>query len=103
MLNLRVMMLNRMVVGPRQIEVLDYINEYLLEHERGPTAREIESAFGWSEGANASQFHLKILLSTGLLTRIPGRHRDVTVTEAGIDALDNAKLADSIRRVDEGG
>ena len=88
-----------MIVRPRQLEVLEYINEYWLEHEQGPTAREIAAEFGWALGTE--QFHLAILLKTGMLTRIPGRWRGVTVTEAGVDALDNAKLAAAIRKEGE--
>ena len=83
-----------MIVRPRQLEVLEYINEYWLAHEQGPTGREISAKFGWAQGSE--QFHLKILRETGMLVRVPGRERDLRVTEEGTDALDNMLLARSI-------
>ena len=83
-----------MVVRPRQLGVLRYIYEYWLAHEQGPTGREIAAEFGWVQGSE--QFHLKVLRETGMLVRVPGRERDLRVTDRGTDARDKAALAKSI-------
>ena len=50
--------------------------------------------FGWTQ--SSEQFHLKILLDAGMLERVPGRQRDVHVTEFGKDTLEHADLSDTL-------
>ena len=83
-----------MIVRPRQLEVLEYINEYWLAHEQGPTGREISAKFGWAQGSE--QFHLAILRRAEYLRRTPGAHRDVRVTDSGYRVLETAAVAKSI-------
>ena len=78
------------MVRPRQIQVLRYISDYWDWHDQAPTGREIAAAFGWHQ--SSEQFHLDILLGAGMLTRIPGKHRGLTITEAGLGVLNQAEL-----------
>lgn len=62
---------------PRQIEVLAFVQEYRVRHQRPPTLRDIGVRFGISR--NAAKGHLEALEAKGLLTREAGRHRALAV------------------------
>ena len=78
---------------PRELECLHFIFDYWVAYEQGPVAREIREHLGVGP-----QWIVDTLLARGLLARIPGRHRTLVVTEAGVDALDRAALSEAVRK-----
>lgn len=54
----------------RQAQILDFIRRHISDTGRSPTLREISSAFGFSS-TNATECHLKFMISKGALTKDP--------------------------------
>ena len=71
----------------QQLDCLRFIDEYLVEHEQGPTLKEVKGFL-----QRDPQWTVDILLARGMLDRIPGRGRSLAVTEAGRDELDKSVL-----------
>jgi repressor LexA len=71
----------RLMVTPRQRDVLAFIATYTAENDSPPTYREIGNATRLT--VNAVACKLRALQNKGCLTRAAGRHRAITLTEEG--------------------
>ena len=64
--------------------VLETVVQYCEEARYGPTISEIADTVGVT-AKSTIQSHVNDLISDGLLTRIPRKHRSVRPTEKGVD------------------
>ena len=71
----------------KELKFMRYIDEYWVEHEQGPTNAESRKAMGVHPA-----WTLDILEARGMLERVPGSGRTVSVTDRGRDELDAAEL-----------
>jgi repressor LexA len=62
----------------RQRQVLEFIREYHAEHGYAPTAREIQTQFGFAS-VTAAVNHLAALERKKLIRRTPGVQRSIVV------------------------
>jgi len=69
----------RMVVTPRQLEILRFIRDYRLSHGCSPTMQEIATALGVNKVTVFE--HVGSLVEKGLLRRLPHKARSLILTE----------------------
>ena len=86
-----------MPLTPRQLEVLDFIVEFVRDHRYAPTLREMADEFDLSRVTVLQ--HVKALDEKGYLDRQPNRARGITVTEQvevpdSLDETEGALLRD---------
>ncbi|NTX08926.1 LexA family transcriptional regulator [Myxococcus sp. CA040A] len=65
-----------------QLAVLSFVVAFIGAHGEPPSVLELRARFGW-KSVNGGADVLRRLAKRGLLTRRPGRHRSLRVTEAG--------------------
>jgi len=84
-------------VSPRQLEVLEYIDEHIHEHGYSPTIREIADAFGWAS-TRAVMDHLIRLVRHGLVRRDANKARSTVLTTLGVGIIEGRKQCKSAER-----
>jgi len=80
--------------GPsqKQVDVLKFINDYLGEHDRSPTYRDIQSGIGAKSTAVASH-HVRRLLDMDLVERTENVARGLSLTDEANELLLQAGCA----------
>jgi SOS-response transcriptional repressor LexA len=73
-------MQDRSYLTERQLEVLLYLERYVVEHGETPTLREICRAFG-IRSTNAVVHHVRVLVRKGFIEFRPGRARGIRLLE----------------------
>ena len=72
-------------VTDRQAKCLEFVWDYFLKNRFYPTQREVAHALNIQ--SNTAEVHLGPLIEKGYLTREPGRHRNIRLTQDGLEKL----------------
>lgn len=78
---------SRETLTPRQRAILVAIRDYREEHDQAPSMREIGRLAGILP-TSVVEFHLNSLAARGLLRRRPRIARGLSLTDAGLAALE---------------
>ncbi|GBF73139.1 putative transcriptional regulator [Paenibacillus sp. 598K] len=79
-------MRDRLTVPKRQMDVLRFIDSFVDEHNKSPTAEEIKEGIG-IESKGAAHGHLSRLRDRGLVTWVKYEFRTIRLTEAGTEQV----------------
>lgn len=71
-----------MPLTDRQLEVYQYLRDYLSERGFPPTLREISKHFGWSS-TNSASCHLQALAAKHCIEVDPGKSRAIRILTIG--------------------
>ena len=70
-----------MSITKRQKEIIEFISNFMEENEYAPSIAEIQKKFSINSPATIHQ-HLKNMEESGLIRRVPNRHRSIEVVPA---------------------
>jgi len=71
---------DRMEIGDVRLHLLAYVQGHVLGHGYPPTIREIRDVSGFSS-TNTVQYHLDRLIEMGLLMKVRGKVRTLSITD----------------------
>lgn len=76
----------KITIAPKHKRILEYIHDFK-KRNRGtsPSLSQLKYKFDITNGT--IQDHLKNMTNEGLITKIPGAHRSLALTDKGEDAL----------------
>lgn len=80
-------------VSDTKLNILKFIVEWLEKNRSSPTLEEIAVVVGLASRSSV-QYHIDNLISEGHLSRPPRRHRMITPTQQGVDAINKMKETD---------
>jgi len=74
-----------MEIDDKQTLILKAVSDHWKLYGQGPTHDDMSRTLNATK--SMVEWHMRKLLAAGMLTRVPGRHYDLRVTETGAAAL----------------